>query len=545
MRFGQIPVREAEGAILAHSTRCSRRVLRKGTFLGAHELEMLKSDGFEFITVATLNDNDVHEDEAARRVAAALAGRGIRLLPASTGRVNLVAGEPGVLDIVAPVINTVNAVNEAVTVATLPPMEPVEEGKLVATIKIIPFAVPENAVRTCVQAATGDSAALSIKTFRTMRAGLILTRTDAVKATTLDKTTDIVRTRLEALGLALSETSVVDHRMEELSQEIKRMSYLHDLILVYGASAITDRRDVIPAALEMAGGAVEHLGMPVDPGNLLMLGGLERVPVLGLPGCARSMSINGFDFVLQRIAAGLTVTAQDIMAMGVGGLLKEIPLRPRPRMQTGRSSDVGKRVTGAIVLAGGSSRRMGEDNKLTMDVAGKPLICHVIDALQEASVETIVVVTGYGASEVQDALKGRDVGFVHNERFAQGVATSLRKGLSSLPVYLDAVLICLADMPLVKSQVLNEMIAAFQSATRPAIILPVFDGKRGNPVLWDLQFAEILHSVTGDTGARHLIEQNRYAVTEVETSDTGILFDVDTPEMLQQAQISLETGAKP
>src|SRR6202043_2447208 len=106
-----------------------------------------------------------------------------------------------------------------------------------------------------------------------------------------------------------------------------------DILLIHGASAILDRRDVIPAAVIAAGGRVDHFGMPVDPGNLLLLGHVGTIPVLGLPGCARSPKVNGFDWVLERLVAGVPVGPREIMSMGAGGLLAEIPSRPLPRAQ--------------------------------------------------------------------------------------------------------------------------------------------------------------------------------------------------------------------
>lgn len=104
-----------------------------------------------------------------------------------------------------------------------------------------------------------------------------------------------------------------------------------DLVVVFGASAIADRRDVIPTGIEAAGGRVAHLGMPVDPGNLLLVGSRGDIPVIGAPGCARSPKENGFDWILHRLLADLTVTRADIVALGVGGLLMEIVSRPQPR----------------------------------------------------------------------------------------------------------------------------------------------------------------------------------------------------------------------
>src|SRR5262249_23674871 len=128
-----------------------------------------------------------------------------------------------------------------------------------------------------------------------------------------------------------------------------------ELVLVFGASAIADRRDVIPAAVETVGGKIEHFGMPVDPGNLMLVASADGRPVLGAPGCARSPKENGFDWILARLLCGLPVTRNDITGMGVGGLLMEIVTRPQPREG---EEQAGRRIA-AIVLAAGRSTRMG------------------------------------------------------------------------------------------------------------------------------------------------------------------------------------------
>src|SRR6185312_1680468 len=141
----------------------------------------------------------------------------------------------------------------------------------------------------------------------------------------------------------------VPHDEAVLSKAIAEMLDLGaELVIVFGASAIADRRDVIPAALTGAGGVVQHFGMPVDPGNLLLIGKARGVPVLGAPGCARSPVENGFDWVLMRLLAGLRVARSDLAGMGVGGLLMEIVTRPQPRLSP--STDSNNNIA-AVILA--------------------------------------------------------------------------------------------------------------------------------------------------------------------------------------------------
>ena len=137
-----------------------------------------------------------------------------------------------------------------------------------------------------------------------------------------------------------------------------------DLVLISGASAVTDRQDIAPAAIVAAGGEITHFGMPVDPGNLICFGRIGDRPVIILPGCARSPALNGIDWVLDRIFAGEILDSREIARMGVGGLLKEIEARPAPREAkkapgAGAAPRTLPRIA-ALVLAAGRSTRMGQ-----------------------------------------------------------------------------------------------------------------------------------------------------------------------------------------
>ncbi|MEQ9606876.1 MAG: NTP transferase domain-containing protein, partial [Kiloniellaceae bacterium] len=315
-----------------------------------------------------------------------------------------------------------------------------------------------------------------------------------------------------------------------------------DILLMSGASAIVDRRDVLPAALEAAGGTVDHFGMPVDPGNLMLLGTLNGRPVVGLPGCARSPKVNGFDWVLQRLVAGLSVTPEDIMRLGAGGLLKEIASRPLPRAEAVEAAEAFHPVPrapriAAIVLAAGQSRRMGAVNKLLASVDGKPMVSHVMESLQASQARPLAVVTGHDYAAVEAVLPKNSFTLTHNPDYASGLSSSLRRGLAALPdgpegVPVDGVLVCLGDMPRVSPAVINRLIAAFNPTEGRAICVPTWQGKRGNPVLFARRFFAEMQEIAGDTGARALIGEHAEVVCEVPMDDDAVLLDIDTPEAL-------------
>lgn len=534
MRFGPLPLDEAEGAILAHSLRLPGTSLAKGHVLGAADIAALRAAGLSRVVAAKLDPEDVGEDAAAERIAAAVAGPGVTLSKASTGRVNLMAAEAGVLALDVRRLNRLNRIDEAITIATLAPFAAVAPRQMVATIKIIPFAVPEPLVAQATAIAAEAPPLVRVAAFRPLRAALLQTHLPGTKDSVLTKTTAVTRDRLAALGGTLVEERRTVHDEAAVAAALAELHRPEvDLLLIIGASAITDRHDVLPAAIQRVGGTVEHFGMPVDPGNLLLLARLEATPVLGLPGCARSPKLNGMDWVLQRLAAGIPVTRDDIMGMGVGGLLMEIPTRPLPRAAAvaGRAEERPPRVA-ALVLAAGQSRRMAPSNKLLEPVAGAPMVRRVVDAVLASRARPVIVVTGHQANAVGAALGDRPVHIVHNPLYAEGLSTSLKAGLAALPEDVDAVVVCLGDMPRITPAVIDRLMAAYVPHAGRTICVPTVAGRRGNPVLWDRRFFPEMMMLSGDIGARHLIAAHADAVAEVPMDDDAVLFDVYTPEGL-------------
>jgi molybdenum cofactor cytidylyltransferase len=306
-----------------------------------------------------------------------------------------------------------------------------------------------------------------------------------------------------------------------------------ELVIVFGASAIADRRDVIPAAITEIGGQIEHFGMPVDPGNLLLIGSANGVPVLGAPGCARSPVENGFDWVLMRLLAGLKVTRAELTGMGVGGLLMEIVTRPQPR--TVADLEANRNVT-AIVLAAGRSTRMGGPNKLLAEIDGKKLVRIVTEQAQASRATGVIVVTGHQADLVEQALTGLNVKFVRNPDFAGGLASSVKAGIAAVPENADGAIVCLGDMPLISAKLIDQLIETFAPDRGQLIAVPVSDGRRGNPVLWSRRFFKELMTLDGDVGARHLIAKHAEAVAEVPVDGQSAFLDIDTPQALEAAR---------
>jgi molybdenum cofactor cytidylyltransferase len=540
MKFGPAAPAEAKGGIVVHSIRKGGVVLKKGTVVGDAEIAALAAAGIGSITVARIESGDVPEDTAAAELAAAVAGEGVRVDRAFTGRANLFAEAAGVVVVEPSGIDRFNEVDPDITLATLEAFAPVVPGKMIATVKIIPFAVGAMARDKAVAVARAAAPLVRVAPYKIRKVGVVSTMLPGLADKVIEKTLRVTQERLAPAGATIVAERRVPHETAPLARALDAV--LNDgaeLVILFGASAIADRRDVIPAAIEAVGGAIEHFGMPVDPGNLMLVASARGHPVLGAPGCARSPKENGFDWVLARLLCGLPVTRRDITGMGVGGLLMEIVTRPQPRAIEVKP---GRRLA-AIVLAAGRSTRMGGPNKLIAEIAGRALVRIAAEQALASRARPVIVVTGHQRERVEAALAGLDVVLVHNPDFADGLSTSLKAGIAAVPADADGAVVALGDMPQVDARLIDRLLAAFDPEKGALVVVPTIDGKRGNPVVWSRRFFPELAVLEGDTGARHLIATYPEAVTEVPMTGQAALTDVDTPDALVAVRAEIERAA--
>lgn len=526
--------KDAEGALLGHSLAVGNKRFKKGRRLSPQDVILLQEHGHKEVFAIFLETGDVGEDDAANRMATALCtpNSGLSKMAAFTGRANLFSQTKGLLRVNVDIIHQLNRLHEALTIATLPDVVQVTPKQMIATVKIIPFACPLSVLKQA-EKLLGHAQAFTVAPFTPHRPGLILTSLPSTPPKLLDKAHRTLQTRLTTYGGTLHQTTTCAHTATAIADAVDDFKSNNiNPIFILGASAIVDRADAIPAGIVKAGGTVEHFGMPVDPGNLLLLARHEDTTIIGMPGCARSPKLNGFDWVLERLMANQPITRDDITSMGVGGLLKEIASRPQPRgadqPQTQEENAMPHAPTiAALVLAAGLSRRMGTRNKLVEEIDGKPLLAQCVDTIFAADIDSLTLVTGHEADIVQATLGDRSIQYVHNPNFEDGLASSLKAGVAALPPC-DAFIVCLGDMPDIQTTDIQKLISAYDRDEGRLICLPVVNGKRGNPVLWDHAFANDMLNLTGDQGAKPLMRENEDVLCEVEIEHAGPLSDIDT-----------------
>ena len=534
MIFGEVRCEEAEGVTLAHTLNLGEKTLKKGRVLTAADIALLRQAGIDAVTGARMGEGDLDENAGAAEIAALLVGPNTETRRPYTGRCNVHAATRGVLRVDAARIDALNALDEAVAIGTLPDYALARPAQVLATVKIIPFAVTRELVERCRAIAAGGPL-LRLAELQPRRAALIMGELPGMKENVFRGTVTATRNRLEGLGSRLALVLRCRHARGESEAKLREARAAGcDLLLVAGATVTKDRLDVVPAAVVAAGGAVDHFGMPVEPGNMLLLAHLETVPVLVLPGCARSRRSNGLDWVLQRLVAGLPVGRAEILRMGVGGLIRS-PLEPEDEeegeVESVPAVPAGTPNVAALVLAAGQSSRMGGTNKLLAGVDGVPMVLRAVNAALASKAASVTVVTGHEADQVEALLAGCRVNLVRNPDYAHGMSTSLRAGIRALPPEAEAAVVLLADMPRVSAVHVDRLIDAFE-AQRPAIVVPQRNGRRGNPILWPRAFFAAMQNVAGDQGARGVLEANAGRIRFVDIDDDAIHADVDTPDDL-------------
>lgn len=323
MKLATIDIDHALGGILIHNVADAQghKALPKGHQLCASDVEKLRALGKNSVVVALLDHGDVRENEAAVRIATAVAGEHLEISAVSGGRVNLFATAHGLVMIKGQALERINMI-KGVTVATIPQFARVQPKKMVATVKTIGLAVPESSLRETEEIGQRADAVISVRPFRPLSVAVVLTGSPEARGR-VERTFDgPISSRVQELGGEISQRVYVEHESQAVADAIRHaLRAGAQCIILAGETSIMDESDVTPTGILIAGGRIEVYGAPVEPGNLFLLGYADAVPLIGAPGCVKSRDTNVVDLVLPRLFAGEHVTRADVVALANGGLL--------------------------------------------------------------------------------------------------------------------------------------------------------------------------------------------------------------------------------
>jgi molybdenum cofactor cytidylyltransferase len=537
MLLAEFATADCQGLVLAHRQNFADGSIAKGTLLTANHLAELGGAGIDRLICARPDAGDIHEDEAAERLAGLLAPDNLDFTRAATGRVNMKVPRQGLVRYERTLIRAINEIDERITFALVQHNQLLARGQMAATLKIIPFFVPDSSLQQIENLLAG-APAFGFHPLKTAKVALIQTRIPGQVDRLFAATKKVTADRLAMLECEVMASPVCAHNKYQVAEQIQSCAAGGaDIILLCGGSAIIDRQDELPEAVIEAGGQVIQLGLAVDPGNLLMFAKVGDVPVIGMPGCARSPKLNGLDWVLQLVLADIEMTRGEFADMSAGGLLMEIASRPLPRAIATKPQQP-DRLAG-IVLAAGQSSRMGPNNKLLAEFAGKPLVRYVTEVILGAGFKDLTVVIGHQADQVAAALADLPLHLLFNADFAAGQGHSVAAGIRALDGAVTDALIALGDMPLISPEMVQNLVEAHLACDdHPRrITLPSCNGKRGNPVIWGGAFFPELKQLRGDTGGRQVLQDHLAVHNLVEIASSAIFRDIDTPADLQALNV--------
>lgn len=324
MRVAKVPLKEALGHILLHNQvgPDGRKVIKKGQRLAETDLAVLQELGQKHVYVAILAGDDVDENEAARRLGQAIAGEGLETSNATTGRVNLMAAITGLFKVEVEKLLALNEL-DGITLATIPTNTVVQPKTPVGTIKIIPYGIHRARLETAETVAAAKAKWVEVKPFTIRQAVLITTGSEAAREKVVGGFTPALRNRLANFNIPILEGPYVPEDEGKISEALDwALNSGAEMILIAGETSIVDVDDITPQAIKAVGGEIIHYGMPVEPGNLMLLAYQGATPIVGVPGCAKSKSHNVVDIVLPRLATGERLTRHDLIELGHGGYLK-------------------------------------------------------------------------------------------------------------------------------------------------------------------------------------------------------------------------------
>jgi len=544
MQFTDFDIEACEGLILAHSHKLAGKRIAKGSVLTKELVAAFQKGGITQLVCAAPEPGDLSEDQVADRLASALLTAGVSRSEAATGRVNFKVEATGIIRYDRVLIKALNSVDEALTFSLVQHNQLLTAGQMAATLKVIPYFVSEQACRRF-EEVLGGGPAFTFLPLRGRQVSLIQTTDDVLADRVYSATEAVTERRLTQLGCQLVERRRCPHDPASVSVEIRHaLAKGSELVLLCGCSAVVDRNDILPLAIRQAGGQIDQLGLAVDPGNMLLAAHIGTTPVIGMPGCARSPKLNGFDWVLHLLLAGVPLSRDELADMAAGGLLMEIASRPLPRDLAAKPPPPSPHL-GVVLLAAGQSRRMGDVNKLTTKIAGKPVIRHVAETIFAAGLDDVVVVLGHDSEAVTASLDGLPVRFVLNEAYASGQAGSVGTGVAALTHTATDVMVVLGDMPLLTPSFLQDLRRHHlaNSQHKQMISLPVCpaDGQPqvGHPVIWGRQFFAELQRLSGDQGGRQIWAEHPAMISHFEVDDPSLFLDTDTKDALHQAEAVL------
>ncbi len=330
MFFGEVKTEKSLGGILSSSIEVYKNKnkikISKGTVINKNLIDLLLLNNFEQIKCAKLDDDEIDENSAVHEISKKIITSkksNIKIQDPKNGRCNLVSKVDGIITFQPNQLFSINSVTNDIGIASLKAFSKVKKNQIIASIKAIPFGIKQKYLKKIIHISQD---CFKILPFQKKNIHLIQTTNQKTRAKILEKTLEVTKDRLLSCGIKKIEERKCLHEIKSICTQLKTsIDENADIILIFGTSAICDINDIIPQSINEMNGIVLRLGMPVEPGNLILLAEVEiskkHISIIGMPGCARSKKENGVDWILWRKLCDLKVSTDDINHLGNGGLL--------------------------------------------------------------------------------------------------------------------------------------------------------------------------------------------------------------------------------
>ena len=330
MFFGEVKTVSSLNGILSSSievTKDRNKIkISKGTIIDKNLVDLLLMNKVEYITCAMLNDDEIDENTAVYEISKEIINSKnsyIKIQDTKHGRCNLISNVDGIISFLPNQLFSINSITNDIGISSLKAFSKVKRDQVVASIKAIPFGIKRKQMQDIINVSKN---CFKILPFKKKNIHLIQTTNKNTLTKILEKTFKVTNQRLSSCGVRRIVEKKCSHEIKSICLQLKKsINENADIILIFGISAICDINDVIPKAIREVNGTILRLGMPVEPGNLILLAEIKvskkTISIIGMPACARSKKENGVDWILWRILCDLKVSSEDINHMGNGGLL--------------------------------------------------------------------------------------------------------------------------------------------------------------------------------------------------------------------------------
>lgn len=320
----QVKVEDSVGMVIGHDMtriipgQCKGPAFKKGHIIRKEDIEILKKMGKDHIYILEIKEGQVHEDEAAVRLARAAAGNGIRLTEPSEGKVNFIAEHRGLLKVDVDLLVKVNSYDN-ISMAMLHNNTPVEKGMVVAGTRVIPLVIDESVI-VSIEDLCRDKSVICIKPFKKMRFGAVITGNEVFYGRIEDRFAPVIRNKLEQYEAELVDVRYVKDNAGEISDAILRLIDIGCEAIVTAGGMSVDPDDVTPEGIRRTGARIVSYGAPVFPGAMFLMAYLGEVPIMGIPACGMYHKTTAFDLVLGKVLAGEKIYKSNLAVLGHGGL---------------------------------------------------------------------------------------------------------------------------------------------------------------------------------------------------------------------------------